>query len=956
MFSFSVVNSILIVLAMVKISTYNCQSSKRNAVGISQLCQDSDVIFLQEHWLFPSDLSSLNSIHPDFISFGLSAMDPSTMLMSGRPYGGVAVLWRKGLTHLVKPVTYDDDRIIGLEFRQGETQMLFLGVYLPYCAPCNFESYVHYLGKIGTILNKSDTPYVCILGDFNADMAKMTEFGTELASFCDEARLLVADSLHLPSDSKTHVNDGHGSESWLDHIVCTKVFFEMIVKVDINNSIHSSDHFPVSIHISHDNNVQPIELETAAADRWIVDWTSLSPEELKEYTTAVGNNLVQLAIPYELLNCEMTCSDSKHHELIDTYYDNIIACIQKASQITVSKKVGGKFKRNIPGWNDFVRDEHAILCDVYALWALVGKPREGYIHCQLRLARSRFKYALRKCLSQEKELRAKALADRLVANPHNTSGFWKEVNKLNSSSPLAPSVGGISGEDNIASMWKEHFSEILNSVCNTECKALVEEKLSAAGDKLEPFSVREVSDSIRELSSGRSSGNDFLSAEHIKFAGSAVAAHLSLCFTMIAKHMHLPDKLTKVVLTPIVKDKTSSLTAKDNYRPIAVASVCSKVLERVILNRCSAALNSGHHQFGFKEKHSSDMAIFALKEISDYFVRNNSPVFICFLDARKAFDRVNHWTLFNKLLVNGMDPFLVKLLRAWYKSQRFHVRWGNALSTGFYVSNGVRQGGIISPHLFNVYTDGLSTLLDQSGVGCHYLGSLNHLYYADDMVILSPTPHGLQKLLNICSEYAKDHDILFNTKKTVCMSMLPAIFRNISLPDIFLCDSALSYVDEYKYLGYRITSTRAKVDDHEICHQYRSLCCRANSLSRKFALCSYSVKKYLYNTYCSNISYMHLWHSYHISIIRKFKVCYNNAARMFLGYPKYCSASGMFVQEGVNGFDAAYRKAVWNFLSRLGNSENRIMSTLYDGDIARTSPMRKAWSVALYGYHTSVCR
>ena len=218
------------------------------------------------------------------------------------------------------------------------------------------------------------------------------------------------------------------------------------------------------------------------------------------------------------------------------------------------------------------------------------------------------------------------------------------------------------------------------------------------------------------------------------------------------------------------------------------------------------------------------------------------------------------------------------------------------------------------------------------------------------MVIISPTSFGLQKLLNICSEYAKFHDILFNAKKTVCMAMLPHTLRNLSLPEISLSGNVLSFVDDYKYLGYHISNTRTKVDDLEVCHQYRALCCRANSLSRKFALCTYTVKKYLYNTYCSNISYMHLWHSFHASVIRKFKVCFNNAARMFLGYPRYSSASGMFVQENIDGFDAAYRKAVWNFIARLGKSENRIMSTLFSSDLAHTSAMRKVWSRALYGY------
>ena len=60
------------------------------------------------------------------------------------------------------------------------------------------------------------------------------------------------------------------------------------------------------------------------------------------------------------------------------------------------------------------------------------------------------------------------------------------------------------------------------------------------------------------------------------------------------------------------------------------------------------------------------------------------------------------------------------------------------------------------------YTDDLPTFLDRSGYGCRNQGSVNHLYYADDMVLISPTPFGFQKLLNICEAYARDHDILFN--------------------------------------------------------------------------------------------------------------------------------------------------------------------------------------------------
>ena len=170
------------------------------------------------------------------------------------------------------------------------------------------------------------------------------------------------------------------------------------------------------------------------------------------------------------------------------------------------------------------------------------------------------------------------------------------------------------------------------------------------------------------------------------------------------------------------------------------------------------------------------------------------------------------------------------------------------------------------------------------------------------MVLLSPTPFGLQKMLNICENYALEHDILFNSKKTVCMTMLPRKLRGMTFSTVSLCGRALSFVNEYRYLGYQISDDFSRADDSELRQQYRSLYCRANSLIRKFSMCTYPVKKYLYNKYCTNIGNMHLWHSYHMSALKKFKVCFNNAARMFFGYDKFCSASNMFVQEGIYGY------------------------------------------------------
>ena len=95
-------------------------------------------------------------------------------------------------------------------------------------------------------------------------------------------------------------------------------------------------------------------------------------------------------------------------------------------------------------------------------------------------------------------------------------------------------------------------------------------------------------------------------------------------------------------------------------------------------------------------------------------------------------------------------------------------------STTFTTSNGVRQGGILSPLFFNVYMNKLSSALNDAKVGCITNGVyMNHLMYADDLVLIAPSVRALQVLLSYCDSFAKDNDVKYNAKKTVCMFVRP---------------------------------------------------------------------------------------------------------------------------------------------------------------------------------------
>ena len=137
------------------------------------------------------------------------------------------------------------------------------------------------------------------------------------------------------------------------------------------------------------------------------------------------------------------------------------------------------------------------------------------------------------------------------------------------------------------------------------------------------------------------------------------------------------------------------------------------------------------------------------------------------LDASKAFDRVQYCKLFAALLERDISPIVLRLLLFMYTNQSLRVKWSNTLSDQFSIMKGVKQGGVLSPILFAVYTDGLLEKLQQTGVGCH-MGSrfTGALAYADKSTLLAPCKSALSILISVCEDYATEYDIIFNGSKS----------------------------------------------------------------------------------------------------------------------------------------------------------------------------------------------
>ena len=358
---------------------------------------------------------------------------------------------------------------------------------------------------------------------------------------------------------------------------------------------------------------------------------------------------------------------------------------------------------------------------------------------------------------------------------------------------------------------------------------------------------------IDPLKQGKKEENGLYS-NHFKHGTHRLTIILTLFFNCMLVHGIAPDELLLGTMIPLIKDTRGNKQCSDNYRALTIGTGMAKILDIVILNQQKDKLSTSNLQFGFKEKSSTTMCTFMALETIERYNNSGSDVHVVLLDASKAFDRVDYIKLFNKLLDRGMCPLTVRLLLTMYTKQKLQVKWNNHISHTFDVTNGVRQGGVLSPLLFSVYVDELLEKLKSSGIGC----SIDHIFtgalgYADDIILICPSATAMKEMIGICEGYAKDHNILFNGKKSKYLifgeyKYNPIITVNNEI--VPRCDSAI-------HLGHLLNTknTRNAMIEHSITEFNKSF----YGFISKFDGCNTTVKSRLFHQYCASMYGSKLW-------------------------------------------------------------------------------------------------
>ena len=234
----------------------------------------------------------------------------------------------------------------------------------------------------------------------------------------------------------------------------------------------------------------------------------------------------------------------------------------------------------------------------------------------------------------------------------------------------------------------------------------------------------------------------------------------------------------------------------DNYRGIALLSVPGKVFCRVIQTRLAERaehlLREG--QCGFRKGRGCVDQIFLLRVLAEKAREFNTSHYMAFVDLRKAYDSVNHDTLWMILQKRYHLPNkLVRILRMLHHDTRGAVRAYGRVSEEFDNISGVRQGDVLAPTLFNLFSDAIiaTALLRHPNCGVKILYNLGDelvgsrkkmrrdvliqdLEYADDMVIVSDSMDALEEVLRSVNSVCSGAGLSISTKKTKILAIRPS--------------------------------------------------------------------------------------------------------------------------------------------------------------------------------------
>ena len=575
------------------------------------------------------------------------------------------------------------------------------------------------------------------------------------------------------------------------------------------------------------------------------------------------------------------CDIDTHRRMIDNAYICLNDVLIESAHAVFPKC--RPRKQSIPYWSKEIKPLKTDSIFWHWMWSECGKPTQGVVRDIYLSCKRKYHYAVRQIKKHEESFRRARMAECIANN--RSRDLWKELKKMKPASKVVPpNIDGETDPKTICDNFAGKYSALYNSVpYDGETMAQIKSRLSEKIDAhMTDYKITtdKINSAIKMLKTGKSDGSKGLWSDMVIHSPEKWRALLANLISLMFTHGYYAYELRKATICPVPKDTQGNLCCSDNFRGIALSSAVNKVIDWIILKDNKSALSTSHLQFAFKEKSSTTMCTLALREVAAYYQEKGGKVLCTLLDASKAFDRLRYDKLFEILESRDLHPLTLRLLINLYEGQLTCARWLHENSDYFSSVNGIRQGGVASPILFTVYMDALIKRLEASQVGC-YVGREYYgiLCYADDVTLLAPTGSALQELLDICETFGKEYDVVYNSKKSICV----AIGRRLTeAPKVMLNGKMLEWRSAAQHLGHVVNQLNDDRDD--IKSKKSDFIAKANSVTIHFNQAQIGARRQVFTSRCCSFYGSQLW-SLDSKPLNELFVTWRKATRRLLNVP-----------------------------------------------------------------------
>ena len=703
---------------------------------------------------------------------------------------GVAFIINRKLSARVINWQAISERIIMVQINTVPNETQIFQIYAPTSDSDEIEI-ENFYGELQTHLdaNKKYGDRIIIMGDCNARVGKIREEnicgpwglgeqncrGERLIDFCKENNLTITNTWFQQKETSRYTwrsPDGR-TKNQIDYIMINNRYRNNVTNAKARPGADcGSDHNPVIIKIH-------IKLKKLSKRKQKIYWNTdklKQPDIREKFANKTNEKIENLS--------------SRNDDICGTWNNLKLAINEAAEEICGMSKCEKKQHWMTDEILQLMTERKKYKNDTNEIKSTRYKELNSEIQRRCREEKSNYWDKLCNEI-EELDKRHSPLLHKMIksANP-------VVKNKITSNSVKDKDGEVLTEIDKILQRWEEYVKELYDDPNRKKIEI-------GSSEKPEYIMKHEIELAISKIRNGKSPGADNIPIELVKSLGNEGTDLICKMINMIYSSRTIPDDFVTNIFTLIPKVKHAKECG--DYRTISLISHASKILLQIIKDRITPIIERelSESQMGFRKGRGTRDAIHQLRTLTERALDKNKKVYLCFIDYQKAFDLVNHEKLIKILEDIGVPETERSLIKNLYWEQNAVVNVNGNKTEKINIRRGVRQGCILSPILFNLYSEKIFQESLQDAKGFKINGKrITNIRYADDTVIIAETEEDLQDMINAINLVSNQYNMKINRKKTKVMIIEKNQETRVNIK---VDNEILEQVYEYCYLGSLIT-------------------------------------------------------------------------------------------------------------------------------------------------------